>query len=227
MSNETFRADWAARYGSSQPKVVCVGLNYADHTNESGFEPPKAPLLFAKLSNTLCASGDPIVLPRGVGHVDAEAELAVVIGARAHRVAADEVDAVIDGLTCANDVSAREVQFGDGQWFRGKGFDSFCPVGPEVVPFAELDPSDLRIQQRLNGEVIQDARTSALIFGIPFLVSYISQAITLERGDLILTGTPVGVGYFREPRLALRPGDVVEVEVEGIGTLRNEVREAA
>jgi 2-keto-4-pentenoate hydratase/2-oxohepta-3-ene-1,7-dioic acid hydratase in catechol pathway len=227
MSNEAFRAAWASRYGTSDPKVVCVGLNYADHTNESGFEAPKAPLLFGKFANTLCGQGDAIVLPAGVGHVDAEAELALVMGARARAVSVADAAGVVAGFTCANDVSAREAQFGDGQWFRGKGFDSFCPVGPEVVPFAELDPSDLRIQQRLNGEVIQDARTSALIFGIPFLVSYISQAITLERGDLILTGTPVGVGYFREPRLALRPGDVVEVEVEGIGTLRNEVREAA
>jgi 2-keto-4-pentenoate hydratase/2-oxohepta-3-ene-1,7-dioic acid hydratase in catechol pathway len=227
MSNEAFRAAWASRYGTSDPKVVCVGLNYADHTNESGFEAPKAPLLFGKFANTLCGQGDAIVLPAGVGHVDAEAELALVMGARARAVSVADAAGVVAGFTCANDVSAREAQFGDGQWFRGKGLDSFCPVGPEVVPFAELDPSDLRIQQRLNGEVIQDARTSALIFGIPFLVSYISQAITLERGDLILTGTPVGVGYFREPRLALRPGDVVEVEVEGIGTLRNEVREAA
>jgi 2,4-diketo-3-deoxy-L-fuconate hydrolase len=227
MSNETFRAGWAARYGTSEPKVVCVGLNYADHTNESGFEAPKAPLLFGKFANTLCGEGDAIVLPAGVGHVDAEAELALVIGARARAVPVADAAGVIAGFTCANDVSAREAQFGDGQWFRGKGFDSFCPVGPEVVAFAELDPSDLRIQQRLNGEVIQDARTSALIFAIPFLVSYISQVITLEPGDLILTGTPVGVGYFREPRLALAPGDVVEVEVEGIGILRNEVREAA
>lgn len=227
MSNETFRAEWAARYGSSQPKVVCVGLNYADHTDESGFEAPKAPLLFGKFANTLCASGDPILLPPGIGHVDAEAELAVVIGAPARAVAAEDVAAVIDGYTCANDVSAREAQFGDGQWFRGKGYDSFCPVGPGVVPAAELDPSDLRIRQRLNGEVIQDARTSSLIFDIPALVAYVSRAITLERGDLILTGTPVGVGYFRDPKLPLRPGDVVEVEVEGIGILRSEVAEAA
>ena len=130
------------------------------------------------------------------------------------------------GYTCANDVSARDVQFGDGQWFRGKGFDTFCPIGPKIVPAGELDPSDLRIQQRLNGEVLQDDRTTALIFDIPYLVSYISQAITLEPGDLILTGTPVGVGVFREPKVALAAGDVVEVEIEGIGILRNEVRAA-
>ena len=133
---------------------------------------------------------------------------------------------MIAGYTCGNDVSARDVQFGDGQWFRGKGYDTFCPVGPRVVPAVELDPSDLRIQQRLNGEVLQDDRTSSLIFDVPYLVSYISRAITLEPGDLILTGTPVGVGVFRDPKVALAPGDVVEVEIEGIGVLRNEVRAA-
>ena len=150
-----------------------------------------------------------------------------MIGAVASRVAVEQVPEVIAGYTCGNDVSARDVQFGDGQWFRGKGFDTFCPIGPRIVPAAELDPSDLRIQQRLNGEVLQDDRTTALIFDIPYLVSYISQAITLEPGDLILTGTPVGVGVFREPKVALAAGDVVEVEIEGIGILRNEVRAAA
>jgi 2-keto-4-pentenoate hydratase/2-oxohepta-3-ene-1,7-dioic acid hydratase in catechol pathway len=129
----------------------------------------------------------------------------------------------IFGYTCANDVSARDAQFGDGQWFRGKGFDTFCPVGPRIVPAAELDPSDLQIQQRLNGDMLQDSRTSDLIFDVPTLVGYISQVITLEAGDLILTGTPEGVGVFREPKIALAPGDVVEIEIEGIGVLRNEV----
>jgi 2-keto-4-pentenoate hydratase/2-oxohepta-3-ene-1,7-dioic acid hydratase in catechol pathway len=227
MSNESFRSAWAAQFGSAQPKIVCVGLNYSDHTTESGFEAPASPLLFGKFANTLCGDGDPIVLPPDAGHVDAEAELAVVIGARASGVTVERAHEVIAGYTCANDVSARDVQFGDGQWFRGKGFDTFCPVGPRVVAADELDPADLRIQQRLNGEMLQDSRTSALIFGVPFLVSYISQAITLEPGDLILTGTPVGVGVFRDPKVPLRPGDVVEIEVEGIGVLRNEVRAAS
>ena len=129
---------------------------------------------------------------------------------------------MIAGYTCANDVSAREAQFGDGQWFRGKGYDTFCPVGPAIV---ELDdPSDVRVVQRVNGEVLQDARTSTLIFAMPELVAYVSSVLTLEPGDMILTGTPEGVGYFREPKIALAAGDVVEVDVEGVGVLRNEVR---
>ena len=227
MSNEEFRKSWAAQFGSSQPKIVCVGLNYSDHTDESGFEAPKAPLLFGKFANTLCGDGDSIALPPEGGHVDAEAELAVVIGSLASRVPVERANEVIAGYTCGNDVSAREIQFGDGQWFRGKGFDTFCPVGPRIVPAGELEPSDLRIQQRLNGEILQDSRTSSLIFDVPYLVSYISQAITLEPGDLILTGTPFGVGVFRDPKVPLRPGDVVEIEIEGIGILRNEVSAAA
>ena len=208
------RKEWQQRYGCRNPRIVCVGLNYGAHAGESGGELPKAPLLFAKLSNTLVGDGDPIVLPPGIGHVDAEAELAVVMGE----------GGTIDGYTCANDVSARDAQFGDGQWFRGKGFDTFCPVGPRIVPGSELDPSDLRIQQRLNGEVLQDSRTSDLIFDVPTLVDYISRVVTLEPGDLILTGTPEGVGVFRDPKVSLESGDVVEIEIEGIGVLRNEVQ---
>jgi 2-keto-4-pentenoate hydratase/2-oxohepta-3-ene-1,7-dioic acid hydratase in catechol pathway len=209
----SIREEWGDRFGRSDPKIVCVGLNYGAHAGESGGELPKAPLLFGKFANTLVGDGDAIVLPPEIGHVDAEAELAVVIG---------EGGSVF-GYTCANDVSARDAQFGDGQWFRGKGFDTFCPVGPRIVPAGELDPSDLRIQQRLNGEVMQDSRTSDLIFDVPTLVNYVSQAITLEPGDLILTGTPEGVGVFREPKIALKNGDVVEIEIEGIGVLRNPV----
>jgi 2-keto-4-pentenoate hydratase/2-oxohepta-3-ene-1,7-dioic acid hydratase in catechol pathway len=207
------REEWRKRFGCRNPRIVCVGLNYKAHAGESGGELPKAPLLFGKFSNTLVGDGEPIVLPPDIGHVDAEAELAVVMGEGGS----------IYGYTCANDVSARDAQFGDGQWFRGKGFDTFCPVGPRIVPAAELDPSDLRIQQRLNGAALQDSRTSDLIFDVPTLVAYISQVITLESGDLILTGTPEGVGVFREPKVALKSGDVVEIEIEGIGVLRNEV----
>jgi 2-keto-4-pentenoate hydratase/2-oxohepta-3-ene-1,7-dioic acid hydratase in catechol pathway len=224
MSNASVRSEWGGRFGRSEPKVICIGLNYDDHAGESGMELPKAPLLFGKFANTLCGDGDAIVLPEGIGHVDAEAELAVVIGETVRGIDVHDALSVVAGYTCANDVSARDAQFGDGQWFRGKGLDGFCPVGPRIV---ELDDAgDLRVEQRLNGEVLQASRTSRLIFGVAELISYVSQAITLEPGDLILTGTPNGVGVYREPKVSLKPGDVVEVEVEGIGVLRNDVRAA-
>ena len=201
---------------------MCVGLNYRDHAAEGGQDLPAAPLLFAKLPNTICSDGDAIVLPGGVGHVDAEAELAVVIGRTAHEVARDDAYDFIAGYTCANDVSARDVQFSDGQWFRGKGYDTFCPLGPAIVSVD--DPSDLRIVQRLNGTALQDSRTSQLIFDVPTLIEYISAVLTLEPGDLVLTGTPSGVGVFHDPKISLQAGDTVEVEIEGVGLLRNEVR---
>ena len=225
MSNESVRAEWQSRFGRSEPKIVCVGLNYHAHAVEGGRDNvPTAPLLFGKFASALVGDGDAIVLPEGIGHVDAEAELAVVIGKTARKVAKGDALSYVAGYTCANDVSARDAQFGDGQWFRAKGFDTFCPVGPAIV---ELDdPSDLQVVQRLNGEVLQDSRTSRLIFSIPTLIAYVSKALTLEPGDLILTGTPEGVGVFREPKLSMKPGDVVEVEVEGIGVLRNTVAAA-
>lgn len=223
MSNQSIRDEWADRFGRSDPKIVCVGLNYRDHAEEQGVELPKAPLLFGKFANALAGDGDAIVLPGGIGHVDAEAELAVVIGRTARAIAAGDALEYVAGWTCANDVSARDAQFGDGQWFRGKGYDSFCPVGPRIVPRDELDPADLRVVQRLNGEPLQDSRTSRLIFSIPEVLAYVSNVLTLEPGDLVLTGTPDGVGVFRDPKVPLRAGDVVEVEIDGIGVLRNEV----
>ena len=223
MSNASVRAEWQSRFGRSEPKIVCVGLNYHAHATEGGREHvPEAPLLFGKFASTLVGDGDAIELPPGIGHVDAEAELAVVIGETTKGIAEADALKVVAGYTCANDVSARDAQFGDVQWFRGKGFDTFCPVGPAIV---ELDdPSDLRVRQRLNGEVLQDSRTSRLMFAIPTLIAYVSNVLTLEPGDLILTGTPEGVGVFRDPKVTLKPGDVVEVDVEGVGVLRNEVR---
>ena len=219
-----FQSEWQERFGRSEPKVLCIGLNYSDHAGESGEELPKSPLMFAKFANTICSDGDAIVLPAGIGHVDAEAELAVVIGAVARNVPRAGAYDVVAGYTAANDVSARDAQFGDGQWFRGKGYDTFCPLGPRFVPASELgDPSDLRVIQRLNGEVLQDSRTSSLIFDIPTLIAYASAVLTLLPGDLILTGTPDGVGVFREPKISLHPGDRVEVEVERIGVLTNVV----
>jgi 2-keto-4-pentenoate hydratase/2-oxohepta-3-ene-1,7-dioic acid hydratase in catechol pathway len=227
VTNESARDEWAIRFGRRDPKIICVGLNYRDHADEQGTKLPATPLLFAKFANTLCGDGDPILLPDGVGHVDAEAELAVVIGATAHNVTVAEALEVVEGWTCANDVSARDAQFSDGQWFRGKGYDSFCPIGPRIVPRVDLDPSDVAIVQRLNGEVLQESRTSRLIFGVPELIAYASRVVTLEPGDLILTGTPDGVGVFRDPKVTLAPGDVVEIEIEGIGVLRNEIQSAA
>jgi len=223
-----FQNEWHERFGRTEPKVLCIGLNYSDHAGEASLELPKAPLMFAKFANTLCADGDAIVLPLDIGHVDAEAELVVVIGEVAKNVPAASANDVIAGYTCGNDVSARDAQFGDGQWFRGKGYDSFCPIGPRFVPASELgDPSDLRVIQRLNGDVLQDSRTSSLIFGIPTLIAYATSVLTLLPGDLILTGTPDGVGVFRDPKISMKPGDHVEVEIERIGVLSNPVVLAA
>jgi 2,4-didehydro-3-deoxy-L-rhamnonate hydrolase len=216
---------WSEWFGRSRPeKIICVGLNYHDHAAEQGVELPSEPLLFGKFPNAVCGNGDAIVLPPGIGHVDAEAELAIVIGSRARRVPATDALSVTAGYACANDVSARDLQFKDGQWLRGKGFDTFCPVLPTIAPTDALGDADgLRIVQRLNGELLQDSSTSELIFGVRALVAHASAVFTLEPGDLILTGTPAGVGVFRTPPVALRPGDVVEIEIEGIGTLRNTV----
>jgi 2-keto-4-pentenoate hydratase/2-oxohepta-3-ene-1,7-dioic acid hydratase in catechol pathway len=216
---------WQERYGRPEPaKIICVGLNYHDHAAEQGVELPEEPLLFAKFANTLRGSGDPIVLPPESEHVDAEAELAIVIGRRVRRVSADDALAAVEGYTCANDVSARDLQFKDGQWLRGKGFDSFCPVLPQIVSVDELgEAADLRIVQRVNGEALQDSSTGDLIFGVRAIVAHASTVFTLEPGDLILTGTPAGVGIFRKPPVALADGDEVEIEIEGIGMLRNPV----
>jgi 2-keto-4-pentenoate hydratase/2-oxohepta-3-ene-1,7-dioic acid hydratase in catechol pathway len=205
-------------------KIICVGRNYAEHAAELGDTPPEAPLLFGKFTNTLIGPGEPIVLPREATHVDAEAELAVEIGVRGRRIPEADALAHIRGYRCANDLSARNIQYSEAQWTRAKGFDTFCPLGTELVPVSELgDGSGLRIVQRLNGEVLQDGNTRDLLFSVPFLIAYISNTFTLEPGDLILTGTPPGVGWARDPKVSLAPGDVVDVEVEGIGTLSNPV----
>ncbi len=209
-------------------KIICVGRNYAEHAAELGDDPPTEPLLFGKFETTLIGPGDAIVMPPEATHVDAEAELAVEIGRRGRRIAEAAALDHVRGYRCANDVSARNLQYSDGQWTRAKGFDTFCPLGDRLVPVSELgDGSRLRVVQRLNGEVFQDASTDDLIFGVPFLISFISAVFTLEPGDLILTGTPPGVGWARDPKVSLAAGDVVEVEVEGIGVISNPVvREA-
>ena len=203
-------------------KIVCVGLNYRDHAEEQGVELPKAPLFFAKYTTALIGPGEPIVIPPAVTQCDYEAELGVVIGTTVLRVSRENAPEAVRGYICANDVSARDLQFADGQWTRGKSPDTFCPVGPRLVPAADVsDPHDLRIRAIVNGEVLQDSTTANLIFGIDEIISYASQTSTLEAGDLILTGTPAGVGVFRDPKRLLQPGDEVTIEIEGLGTLTN------
>ncbi len=205
-------------------KIVCVGLNYRDHAEEQGAELPQAPLLFAKWPNALIGPGEAIVIPRLVQQADYEAELGVVIGATVRNVSKENAFEAVRGYVCTNDVSARDLQYADRQWTRGKSPDTFCPVGP-LVPAAEVpDPHNLRIRAIVSGEVLQDSTTANLIFGVDEIIAYIAQTITLEPGDLILTGTPAGVGVFRTPKRLLRDGDVVTIEIEGLGELTNPVR---
>lgn len=208
-------------------KILAIGRNYADHAIEGGSAPPKAPLIFNKLPNSLSAHDAPIVLPTISAQVDYEAELAVVIGRTARRVTeADALDYVF-GYTLINDVSARDLQYGDGQWTRGKGLDTFAPLGPFITTRDEIaDVHALKIEGRLNGEVMQSSNTGKMIFKVPYLVSYISQGISLEPGDVIATGTPDGVGIFRKPPVLLKAGDVFEVEIEKLGLLRNTIAAA-
>ena len=205
-------------------KILAIGRNYAEHAAEGGADLPKAPLLFNKLPNALSAHNAPIVLPTISTQVDYEAELAVIIGRRAKRVSeADALDYVF-GYSLINDVSARDLQFGDGQWTRGKSLDTFAPLGPFITTRDEIDDvQTLKIEGVLNGEVMQSSNTSKMIFKVAYLVSYLSQGITLEPGDVIASGTPDGVGIFRKPPVLLKPGDVFEVKIEKLGVLRNPV----
>lgn len=209
-------------------KILAIGRNYLDHATEGGSEPPAAPLIFMKLPNALAAHNAPIVLPEISRQVDYEAELAVVMGRRAKRVGEAEALDYVFGYTLIDDVSARDLQFSDGQWIRGKGLDTFAPLGPFITTRDEVpDVQALKIEGVLNGEVMQSSNTSYMIFKVAYLIHYISQGITLEPGDVIATGTPEGVGIFRKPPVLLKPGDVFEVKIEGLGTLRNPVVAAA
>lgn len=203
-------------------QIIAIGRNYYDHAVEGGSEPPSSPMVFMKLPNSLNAHNGNIVLPKHSEQVDFEAELAVVIGKRAKQVSEEDAMNYVFGYTCLHDVSGRDLQFGDGQWIRGKGQDTFCPVGPFITTKDEIaDVHALKIEGRLNGETMQSSNTSKLIFKIPYLISYITQGITLEPGDVIATGTPEGVGVFRKPPVLLKDGDVFEVEIEGLGMLSN------
>ncbi|ELZ05973.1 fumarylacetoacetate hydrolase family protein [Natrialba asiatica] len=204
-------------------KIVCVGLNYHDHAEEQNEPVPDRPLLFGKAGTAVTNPGDPIVHPSALDEVDYEVELGVVIGRTAKDVSADDASDYIAGYTAINDVSGRDAQFADEQFFRGKSYDTFAPMGPTLVPDTRLDPSQLDVACRVNGETMQSSNTQEFIFNIAELVEYISGITTLRPGDVISTGTPGGVGIFRDPPELLKPGDTVEVEVDGIGTLTNHV----
>jgi len=206
------------------PNILAIGLNYRAHAIESGAPIPERPVLFIKANTAVCGPDDPIMLPRiAPDEVDYECELAIVIGKTARHVSpATALDYVL-GYTCANDVSARDCQLrlDGGQWSRGKSFDTFAPLGPWIE--TEMDPDNAGLRTRLNGQVMQDSNTNDMIFGCRELISYLSYQFTLLPGTVILTGTPSGVGFARKPPVWLKHGDVVEIEIDGIGVLRNPV----
>ncbi len=206
------------------PNVLCIGQNYREHIEECGDKLPKAPILFMKATTAVIGPNEPIVIPAiAAAEVDYEAELALVIGKTARHVPESRALEYVLGYTCAHDVSARDCQRNDGQWVRGKSFDTFCPLGPWIE--TELAPAAVRVRGCLNGRILQDSPTSLMIFSIPFLISYLSRGMTLLPGTVLLTGTPPGVGVARKPPVFLKPGDVFEVDVEGIGVLKNPVIE--
>lgn len=204
-------------------KIVCIGLNYGDHAREQGKTPPEKPLIFAKFNTAVIGHGDVISWSEDLTHqVDFEGELAVIIGQTARRVSKEDALKLVFGYTTANDITARDLQYGDGQWVRGKSLDTFCPLGPIVTTADDIpNPQDLRITTQLNGETMQDGSTQDMIFGVAHLISYCSHAFTLQPGDVILTGTPDGVGMHRKPPRFLTNGDTISVEIAGIGRLEN------
>ncbi|MBL3644435.1 fumarylacetoacetate hydrolase family protein [Bacillus sp. RHFB] len=205
-------------------KIICVGLNYFDHCKETGMEPPASPVIFSKYSNAITGHNDAIEIPINSTEVDFEAELAFVIGKEAKHVSEEEAIEYVFGYTIMNDISARDLQFQDGQWSRGKTADTFAPFGPVIVTKDEVgDPHNLAISLELNGEIMQDSNTRNLIFTVPKIISFLSQSMTLMPGDLIATGTPPGVGMGRNPKIWLKNGDRMNVIIEKIGTLSNHV----
>jgi 2-keto-4-pentenoate hydratase/2-oxohepta-3-ene-1,7-dioic acid hydratase in catechol pathway len=213
FEGSTYRLDEVKLLAPCIPsKIVALGLNYRRHAEETKMALPSVPLIFLKPSTAVIGPDDEIVLPRGLGRVDYEGELGVVIGRKAKDVPRDRVKGYILGYACVNDVTERHIQKADGQWTRAKGYDTFAPIGPWIE--TDVDPNDLKLETCLNGEIRQSSRTSDLVFGVAEVVSFISGVMTLLPGDIIATGTPSGIGR-------MSPGDVVEVSIEGIGTLRN------
>jgi 5-carboxymethyl-2-hydroxymuconate isomerase len=207
-------------------KVLCIGMNYRDHAEEQGIDLPERPLVFAKLPSALAAHEEEVTWSRSLtNQVDWEAELAVIVGQTLRNASPREATDCVFGYTAANDVSARDLQFSDGQWVRAKSLDGFLPLGPAIALAGAYDPAGKAVASRVNGEPMQNSDTDQLIFGVADILAHLSASFTLLPGDVVLTGTPAGVGAFREPPRFLGDGDVVEIEIEGIGTLRNTMRE--
>ncbi len=239
ITDRFFRQGWYQRLASVQhpgqkmqvriaapvsrpSKIICLGKNYKEHAKEGGFDVPPAPLLFSKTPNTLNGPYDPVLLPQSTGHVDWEVELAVVISKQGKRISPTQVYDYVAGFCVMNDVSGRQAQFADSQWFRGKSFDTFAPLGPALVTPDEIDDvHNLTLTTKVNGQVMQSGNTRDMIFNIAFLIAYISEDMTIMPGDVIATGTPAGVGFFRDPPLALQAGDEVECAIDQIGAIRN------
>jgi len=207
-------------------KIICIGLNYIDHAKEAGRQLPKSPVIFGKFSNSLIGSEQSICIPPIAKTVDYEAELGVVIGKKGYRIEESEALKYVAGYTNFNDISDRTLQRIDVQWMKGKILDTFAPMGPWLVTADEIeDPGVLDINLRLNGKIMQASNTKNMIFSVSFLVSYISKLLTLEPGDVIATGTPSGCGFSQKPPVFLKPGDIVEMEIEGLGILKNSLKE--
>jgi 2-keto-4-pentenoate hydratase/2-oxohepta-3-ene-1,7-dioic acid hydratase in catechol pathway len=243
ICEEFFRSGWLEKVSSidnpgqkmdvrlgcpvSRPsKIICLGKNYAEHAKEGGFDSPGKPLLFCKSPNTLNGPFDPVMLPQSSGQVDWEVELAVIIGREGKRIRREDAYEFVAGYAVMNDVSGREAQFSDSQWYRGKSFDTFAPLGPAIVTKDEIgDVQKLQLTCKVDGVIMQDGNTKDMIFDIPFIIEYISRDITLMPGDIISTGTPSGVGIFRNPPVTLNPGNIVECTIEKIGAIINVVQE--
>ncbi len=206
-------------------KIICIGINYADHASEAGIARTEVPLFFAKFRNSLTGPTSPILLPRVSTQIDYEGELAVIVGTRCKDVSEQDALQYVAGYTIMNDVSARDLQMQTSQYMAGKALDTFAPMGPGIVLASDIpDPQALQLTTRVNGQVVQHASTATMIFSVAAIISFLSSLMTLEPGDIIATGTPSGVGFKRTPPLFLRDGDVAEVEIEGIGQIRNPVK---